>query len=107
MFEAAMERDLLTEDDRRAGIVIRFNLEGALRGDFKTRQEGLNIQRQAGVINANEWREMEGMNPISEEDGGEEYWRQGPSGQSASTDQPEGEPEDTEPANDETGKREC
>ena len=100
MFEAAMERDLLTEDDRRAGIVIRFNLEATLRGDFKSRQEGLNIQRQAGVINSNEWREMEGMNPISEEDGGEEYWRQGPSGQSASTDQPESEPEDPEPAND-------
>jgi len=103
VFEAAMERDLLTDDDRRAGIVIRFNLEAALRGDFKSRQEGLNIQRQAGVINANEWREHEGMNPISEEDGGEEYWRQGPSGQSASTDQtnqPESEPEVPEPAND-------
>jgi HK97 family phage portal protein len=100
--EAAMERDLLTDEDRRAGVVIRFNLEATLRGDFKSRQEGLNIQRQAGVINANEWREMEGMNPISDEDGGEEYWRQGPSGQSASTDdgKPESEPNVPEPAND-------
>jgi hypothetical protein len=83
MLEAAMERSLLTPEDRRAGIIIRFNLDAALRGDFKSRQEGLNIQRQAGVINANDWREHEDMNPISEEDGGEEYWRKGPSGQSA------------------------
>lgn len=85
MFESAMERDLLTEDDRRAGMQIRFNLDGALRGDFKSRQEGMQIQRQNGVINANEWREADGRNPLSDEDGGDEYWRQGPSGQSAST----------------------
>lgn len=76
--EAAMERDLLTEEDRRRGIIIRFNLDGLLRGDFKTRQEGLKIQREAGVINPNEWREEEGRNP---RDGGDEYWEQGPSGQ--------------------------
>lgn len=83
IFEAAMERDLLTDADRANGIVIRFNLDAALRADYKTRQEGLNLMRQAGVISANEWREMEGMNPISDEDGGNEYWRRGPSGQSA------------------------
>ncbi len=83
VFEAAMERDLLTDEDRRSGVVIRFNLDGALRADFKTRQEGLNIQRQAGVINPNDWREIEGMNPISAKDGGDEYWRRGPSGQTA------------------------
>jgi HK97 family phage portal protein len=96
IFEGAMERSLLTDEDRRNGVVIRFNLDAALRADFKTRQEGLQIQRQNGIINANAWREQEGMNPISEEDGGEEYWRQGPSGQSATT-----EPASTEePAED-------
>lgn len=83
IFEAAMERDLLTDADRASGVIIRFNLDAALRADYKTRQEGLNLMRQAGVISANEWREMEGLNPISEEDGGDEYWRRGPSGQSA------------------------
>lgn len=76
--EAAMERDLLTDEDRRAGIVIRFNLDGLLRGDFKSRQDGLKIQRENGVINPNEWREVEGLNPRA---GGDEYWDQGPSGQ--------------------------
>jgi HK97 family phage portal protein len=92
VFEAALERSLLTDADRNNGVIIRFNLDAALRADFKTRQEGLNLQRQAGVINVNEWREREGYNPIPEGDGGEEYWRQGPSGQSADapgTDGPE------------------
>lgn len=81
MFESAMERDLLTDDDRRSGVVIRFNLDGALRGDFISRQQGLNIQRAAGVISPNDWREREGMNPIPAEQGGDTYWQQGPSGQ--------------------------
>lgn len=74
-FEAAMERDLLTDDDRAAGVVIRFNFDAILRADFKSRQEGLQMQRQNGVISANEWRELEGKNPISEDDGGDEYIR--------------------------------
>lgn len=83
MFESAMERSLLTKEDRSAGRTIRFNLEAILRADFKSRQEGLNIQRQAGVISANDWRELENMNPIRPSDGGDEYWRKGPSGQDA------------------------
>ena len=83
IFEDAMELDLLTDADRNGGVIIRFNLDAGLRGDFKSRQDGLNIQRQNGVINANDWREHENMNPISKKDGGEEFWRQGPSGQSA------------------------
>lgn len=78
MFETAMERDLLTSDDRAQGVVVRFNLDAALRADFKSRQEGLKIQREMGVISANDWRERENMNP---RDGGDEYWEQGPSGQ--------------------------
>lgn len=74
-FEAAMERDLLTDDDYRSGVIIRFNLDASLRADFKSRQEGLRIQRDAGVISPNEWREMENMNPISDVDGGEDYLR--------------------------------
>ena len=82
MFEGAMERDLLTPADRAQGVIIRFNLDGALRGDFKSRQEGQQIMRQNGVINANDWRENENMNPRDDE-GGEEYWNEGPSGQNS------------------------
>lgn len=72
-FEAAMERDLLTTEDRNSGVVIRFNFDAILRADFKSRQEGLQIQRRNGVISSNEWREVEAYNPIDAEDGGDEY----------------------------------
>jgi HK97 family phage portal protein len=86
-FETAMERDLLTQDDRNSGKIIRFNLDGELRGDFKTRQDGLALQRDRGVINADEWREIEGYNPRA--DGkGDQYYDQGPSGQNAGGRQP-------------------
>lgn len=84
MMEDAMERDLLTIDDVRAGVVIRFNMDATLRADFKTRQEGLQIQRNAGALSPNEWREIEGRNPIDAAEGGDTYWQQGPSGQTGS-----------------------
>jgi len=82
IFESAMERDLLTDEDRRGGIIIRFNMDAHLRGSFKEQQEGLKIQREGGALSANEWREMVNMNPMKPEDGGDTYWQQGPSGQS-------------------------
>jgi HK97 family phage portal protein len=80
VFETAMERDLLTDSDVNSGIIIRFNPDATLRADFLQRQQGLNIQRMAGVISADEWREHEGMNPRSD-GGGSTYYEQGPSGQ--------------------------
>jgi phage portal protein BeeE len=74
-FESAMERDLLTDDDWSAGTIIRFNLDSILRADFKSRQEGLQLQRQNGVLSADEWREIEGKNPLDGESGGDDYWR--------------------------------
>lgn len=72
-FEAAMERDLLTDSDRANGVVMRFNLDSTLRADYKSRQEGLQIQRQSGVISPNEWREFEGKNPLPDGNGGDTY----------------------------------
>lgn len=71
-FESAMERDLLSENDRRSNRVVRFNLDSVLRAAFKDRQEGLQIQRQNGIISANEWREREGYNP-RDDDHGDDY----------------------------------
>jgi HK97 family phage portal protein len=80
VFETAMERDLLTTSDINSGVIIRFNPDATLRADFLQRQQGLNIQRMAGVISADEWREHEGMNPRTD-GGGQTYYEQGPSGQ--------------------------
>lgn len=42
----------------------KLDLNGLQRGDFKSRQEGLQLMRRNGVINANEWRRLEDMNPL-------------------------------------------
>ena len=68
-WEQALNRDLL---DNAPDLFFKFNTNALLRGDFKTRQEGLNIQRRAGVISANEWRALEDMNPRTDP-GGDEY----------------------------------
>ena len=60
----------LLSEKERGEYVIRHNVDGLLRGGFKSRQEGLQIQKQNGIINANEWRSLENMNNRL---GGDEY----------------------------------
>jgi HK97 family phage portal protein len=47
-------------------------VDGMLRGDTKSRNEAYAIQRQNGILSANEWRERENMNPRTDP-GGDEY----------------------------------
>lgn len=68
-WEQAIKRDLLRESSDN---FAKFNVSALLRGDFQSRQEGLQIMRQNGVINANKWLELEDMNP-REDAGGDEY----------------------------------
>jgi hypothetical protein len=53
----------------------------------------LQIQRNNGVISPNEWREIEGRNPLPDDKGGEEYLR--PANMVVAGEEPE-EPEDAE-----------
>ncbi|MCP3729265.1 phage portal protein [Sphingomonas sp. MG17] len=70
--EQSVEVSLLTDAEKDEGLTARFNLNSLMRGAYKDRQEGLQIQRRSGVINANEWRELEDMNPRDDE-GGNQY----------------------------------
>ncbi|MCA1971310.1 MAG: phage portal protein [Caenispirillum sp.] len=67
-WEQAIGRDLIEEE----GLYAKFNVSALLRGDAKSRAEALQIQRRNGVISANEWRELEDMNPRTD-DGGDGY----------------------------------
>jgi HK97 family phage portal protein len=62
------ERGLLTsaEADRYG---FKFNTDLLTQGEFKNEQEGLEIQKRNGVINANEWRRRIGLNPREDEGG--------------------------------------
>lgn len=59
-WEQAIKRDLLAGDPDR---YVRHTIDGLLRGDAKSRAESLQIKRRNGVISANEWRELDDMNP--------------------------------------------
>jgi len=67
-WEQRLNMTLLTEDERKI-YFAELLVDGLLRGDYKTRQEGLAVQRQNGVINADEWREVENMNAIEDGSG--------------------------------------
>lgn len=45
----------------RNNLEIVFDVKGLLRGDFKSRQEGLQILRRNGIINSADWARLEDM----------------------------------------------
>ncbi|MFI3165333.1 MAG: phage portal protein [Bacillota bacterium] len=71
-WEQAIYMKLLNEKER-ALYYPHFNVDGLLRGDFYARMEGYSLARQNGWMSANEIRELEDMNPIPKEDGGDLY----------------------------------
>lgn len=66
-WEQTMLHKLFLPSERKKGFYIEFNVDGLLRGDYKSRQEGLRIARDSGIITRNEWRAMENMNPLTED----------------------------------------
>jgi HK97 family phage portal protein len=63
-FEQTMNWKLFTRQERDQGYYVKFNIDALLRGDSKARAEYLTKKRQNGVINADEWRELDDENPI-------------------------------------------
>lgn len=57
----------------RTNIEVVFDIKGLLRGDFKTRQEGLQIMRRNGVVSADDWAALEDMTLPGGRNGGDEY----------------------------------
>ena len=73
--EQSINRALFTEKEKTGGkkYLCQFNIDGLLRGDYKSRMEGYAIARQNGWMSANDIRLLENMNPIPEEEGGNAY----------------------------------
>lgn len=71
-WEQSLMRALLSNDEKRE-YFIKFNLEGLLRGDYESRMKGYSIGRQNGWMSANDIRELENLDRISREDGGDLY----------------------------------
>lgn len=71
-WEQALQKSLLLPEERKR-YFIRFNVDGLLRGDYQSRMQGYAVGRQNGWLSANDIREMEDMNPIPAEEGGDTY----------------------------------
>lgn len=71
-WEQAMGRRLFTEGEKES-YFIRFNVEGLLRGDYESRMNGYAVARQNGWMSANDIRELENLDRIPAELGGDLY----------------------------------
>ena len=71
-WEQSLARSLLSVDEK-SKYFFKFNVEGLLRGDYQSRMNGYAIARQNGWMSANDIRELENLDKISPEDGGDLY----------------------------------
>jgi HK97 family phage portal protein len=71
-WEQEIGRSLLSDTERQI-YFARFNVDGLLRGDFATRTQGYATARQNGWLSVNDIRELEDLNPIPAEKGGDDY----------------------------------
>ncbi len=71
-WEQAMGRRLFTDSEKES-YFIRFNVEGLLRGDYESRMNGYAVARQNGWMSANDIRELENLDCIPAELGGDLY----------------------------------
>lgn len=69
-WEQSMIRSLLTPSEKQE-YFIKFNVDGLLRGDYASRMSGYATARQNGWMSANDIRELENLDRIPAEDGGD------------------------------------
>ena len=71
-WEQALSRALLSSDEKKK-YFFKFNVDGLLRGDYQSRMNGYAIARQNGWMSANDIRELENLDKIPAEEGGDLY----------------------------------
>ncbi len=69
-WEQSIQRTLLTAEEKER-YFVKFNLEGLLRGDYQSRMNGYATARQNGWMSANDIRELENLDRIPAEAGGD------------------------------------
>ena len=71
-WEQSIARALFSTEEKKE-YFVKFNLEGLLRGDYVSRMNGYSIARQNGWMSANDIRELENLDRIPTEEGGDLY----------------------------------
>ena len=71
-WEQSLSRALFTPEEKKK-YFFKFNVEGLLRGDYQSRMNGYATARQNGWMSANDIRELENLDRIPTEEGGDLY----------------------------------
>ena len=71
-WEQSLSRALFTPEEKKT-YFFKFNVEGLLRGDYQSRMAGYATARQNGWMSANDIRELEDLDRIPAEHGGNLY----------------------------------
>ena len=71
-WEQSIVRRLFNEEEKKK-YYVKFNVDGLLRGDYQSRMNGYAIGRQNGWMSANDIRELENLDRIPSEEGGDLY----------------------------------
>jgi HK97 family phage portal protein len=71
-WEQSIMRTLLSADEKKQ-YFVKFNLEGLLRGDYASRMSGYAVGIQNGFMSPNDVRNLENMDLIPDELGGNRY----------------------------------
>lgn len=71
-WEQAISRTLFSQTEK-ATYFVKFNVDGLLRGDYQSRMNGYATARQNGWMSANDIRELENLDRIPSEEGGDLY----------------------------------
>ena len=71
-WEQSICRSLLNQEEK-GKYFVKFNVDGLLRGDYQSRMNGYATARQNGWLSANDIRELENLDLIPDEEGGNLY----------------------------------
>ena len=71
-WEQSLSRALLTPDEKKT-FFFRFNVDGLLRGSYHERMQGYSVGIQNGFMSPNDVRELENLDLIPDELGGNKY----------------------------------
>jgi len=67
--EQAIIKDVLVGEEKDQ-LFPKFNVDGLMRGDYKSRMEGYAVAITNGIMSVNDVRKLENMDPLDDADGG-------------------------------------
>ena len=68
--EQAIIKDVLI-DEEKDEFFPKFNVDGLMRGDYKSRMEGYAVAITNGIMSVNDVRKLENLDPLDEAEGGD------------------------------------